>query len=48
MHQILLAVNHCHSKGIYLRNIGIENIMITEDDDVNLTDFFNAKVGKAK
>lgn len=44
--QILMALNHCHAKGICHRNISPENIKITENDEVKMIDFFSAKSGE--
>lgn len=40
--QLLLAINHCHERGIVHRDIKLENILINETDQgykVKLIDF---------
>jgi len=44
MKQVLLAVEHCHSKGIVHRDIKPENILLDQQFNVKLTDFGFAKV----
>lgn len=37
--KLLLALHHCHSSGITHRDIKLENIMITDENQVKMIDF---------
>jgi len=43
--QILDAVKHCHDRGIYHRDLKLENIFVTGSEQLKLGDFGSATVG---
>jgi len=39
MNQVVDALDHCHSQGIFHRDLKLANILLTRDSDVKLIDF---------
>ncbi|KAL4556953.1 hypothetical protein LXL04_035122 [Taraxacum kok-saghyz] len=37
--QLILAVDHCHSRGVYHRDLKPENLLLDENGDLKVTDF---------
>ncbi|XP_077237569.1 CBL-interacting serine/threonine-protein kinase 9-like [Tasmannia lanceolata] len=37
--QLINAVDYCHSKGVYHRDLKLENLLLDEDDNLKISDF---------
>ena len=48
MAQILMALNHCHERGIIHRDLAARNILVASEDCVKISDFGLARQPQGK
>lgn len=47
-HQLISAVDFCHSRGVYHRDIKPENLLVDENDNLKVTDFGLSALAESK